>query len=391
MGEQDQKSSIWAARRQINSLHDAGYEAYINGQLAHAAELYKSALAIAEAINDSYTIISSRFWYGIGLYFGGELRQALAVWTPILQDNREAADAADVFNTICYYIEVAKCLPTSLKTIEKADAQAENFLRDTGHSNWRHLLLYLRAELLKLRGMYTEALAAAQESWATWIREYPNNTADTHLESLVDISLRLRRPELARRYLAEWEHHWDNTIPKERIIQISYRQSILARFENRADDAVEWARRAMPIAGLIDHEANRLTAVIVMARAFLCNGEVEHARNLLARLFALRHSEYGHHRYELRLLRGDFHLACARSTAGMLPRDDEFGEDFPPPTLKKPKDAQAATRALRRARRAYDEALKVGQWIDGQLQCSLRQQAIARRFERIEAIERHFA
>jgi tetratricopeptide (TPR) repeat protein len=389
MGKQDTNLPAWAARQQMRALDNAGYEAYRDGQLAQAAELFKSALTIAETLGEPADIVSCRFWYGIGLYYGGQLRQALAAWTPILQSKLDNGHASDVCNTIVFYIEVAQSLPTSLNTIEKANARAESFLRDTGHMEWRHLLLNLRAELLKHRGMYAEALTAAQESWATWLYKYPNNTSDTHFESLVDLSLRLRKLELALRYMAEWEQHSDNSIPKERTFKLYNWQSSLARLEGRASEAVEWARRALPIAGFMDHESNRVMTLIVMARAFLCAGEVAHAREPLSRLLVTRHSEYGHHRYAVRLLRGDYHLACAREMGGMPPRDDEHGTEFPAPASLA--NAQAVARSLERARKAYAAALKIGLWIDEQLRCAVRQQEIAQRLRRIKSIEQQLA
>jgi tetratricopeptide (TPR) repeat protein len=124
MGKQDEKLPVWALREQMRSLDNAGYEAYRDGQLAQAAELFKSALVIAEKLGEPSDIVNGRFWFGIGLYYGGQLRQALAAWTPILQSKLDDGRPGDVFNTIVYYIEVAQSLPTSLKSIEKAHARA---------------------------------------------------------------------------------------------------------------------------------------------------------------------------------------------------------------------------------------------------------------------------
>ena len=368
-----------AAQEQMQSLYDAGWEAYNDTQSLRAAEIFGKALEIAESINDTRKIVSYRFWRGVSLLDAGKLRQALAVLTPTLKDGNTGGDAADFYSTLTKYIQIAQDLPVNLGAIEKAYQQTENFLRDSGNLEWRHQLLFLQATLYKLRGMYPEALAAAQESWTIGEREYPSYTADTHLNSLVQISLLLRDAEQAQMYLWEWEDEHD-TIPKDRERLSCSRRSNLAQLKGRFTEAVDWARRAM----LVDN--SDIETLIVMVRAFLCTGDNHRARDELIRLLAQRHAESGHYRYDIRLLWGDYHLACAREAAGMPAVDDEFGLEFPPPSaIANP----AATRyALARARRGYRAALKLGGWIDEKLQCSLRQTTISERLARVEAIER---
>jgi len=300
------------------------------------------------------------------------------VLTPTLKDGNTEGDAADIYRTLTRYIEIAQDLPVNLGAIEKAYQQTENFLRNSGNLEWRHRLLHLQAQLYKLRGMYPEALAVAQESWAIWQNEYPGYIADAHLNNLVEISLLLRDAEQAQMYLWEWEDEHDE-IPKSRERMSCSRRSNLARLQGRFTEAVDWARRAM----LVDN--SDIETLIVMVRAFLCTGDKHRARDELIRLLAQRHAETGHYRYDIRLLWGDYHLACARQAAGMPAVDDVFGLEFGPPSaIAHP----AATRyALARARRGYRAALKVGGWIDEKLQCSLRQTTISERLARLEAIE----
>ena len=371
---------IQAAQQQMESLEYAGWEAYQDEQKLRAAEIFGKALEIAESINDTRKIVLYRFWHGALLSGAGKLRQALAVLTPTLKEGTTGGDADNIYSTLITYIGIAKSLPVNLGAIEKAYQQTKNFLRDSGNLEWRHQLLLLEATLYKLRGTYPEALAAAQESWAIWPQEYPCYTADTHLNNLVQISLLLRDAEQAQMYLWEWEMDEDDTIPKSREKLSCSRQSDLAQLEGRFTEAVDWARRAM----LVDN--SNIGTLIVMVRAFLCTGDNHRARDELIRLLAQRHAETGHYRYYIRLLWGDYHLACARQAAGMPAVDDVFELEFPPPSaIANP----AATRyALARARRGYRAALKVGRWIDKKLQCSLRQTTISERLARVEAIER---
>ena len=167
-----------------------------------------------------------------------------------------------------------------------------------------------------------------------------------------------------------------DTTPKSRERLSCSRQSDLARLEGRFTEAVDWARRAM----LVDNSASD-----TLVRAFLCTGDNHRVRDELIRLLVQRHAESGHSRYYIRLLWGDYHLACARQAAGMPAVDDEFGLEFAPPSrIANP----TATRyALARARRGYDAALKVGLWIDEKLECTKRQKEISERLVRVEAIE----
>ena len=368
-----------AAQEEMQSLYDAGREAYQDTQLLQAAEIFGKALKIAESINDTRKIVEYRFWRGASLFPAGKLRQALAVLTPTLKDGNTGGDAAEIYNTLTKYMEIARDLPVNLGAIEKAYQQTENFLRDSGNLEWRNQLLLLQAILYKLRGMYPEALAAAQESWAIWQEGYPSYVADAHLNGLVEISLLLRDVEQAQMYLWEWEMDEHETIPKYREEMSCSSRSNLAQLKGRFTEAVDWARRAI----LVDN--SNIETLIVMVRAFLCTEDNHRARDELIRLLAERHAESGHYRYYIRLLWGDYHLACARQAAGMPAVDDVFGLEFPPPSaIANP----AATRyALARARRGYRAALKVGSWIDEKLQCSLRQNEISERLARVEAIE----
>ncbi|WP_293143117.1 MULTISPECIES: hypothetical protein [unclassified Microcoleus] len=366
-----------AAREQMDSLYDAGWEAYKDQQEMRAAEIFGKALEIAESINDTRHIVLYRFWRGASLCSAGKLRQGLAVLTPTLKEGTTGGNPADIYITLILYINIAKSLPVNLGAIEKAYQQTENFLRDSGNLDWRHQLLLLQAQLYQSRGIYPEALAAAQESWAIWQNEYPCYTADAHLNSLVQISLLLGDAEQAQMYLREWEIDKHDDIPKSREGMSCCRQSDLARLEGRFTEAVDWARRAM----LVDDSASG-----ALVQAFLCTGDNRRARDELIRLLVQRHAEKGHDRYHIRLLWGDYHLACARQAAGMPAVDDEFELEFPPPNcIANP----TATRyALARARRGYRAALKVGSWIDEKLQCSRRQKEISDRLARVEAIER---
>lgn len=374
-----------AAREQMQSLAEAGWEAYSDRQLQKAAEIYGKALTIAESIEDGKAIISYRFWQGEATYENQKLRKALAILAPILQSSSSQGDDADVFNTLILYIGIALNLPTRLAGIEKVFTKTEQFCQDSGKLDWKSNILFSRTQILLQHGQCPQALATAQEAWLLWQKGYPGYTADTHLNTLVKCCLTLRNADQAMRYLQEWEADTDNSIPKERALWSSYRQSEVARLQSQFSTAVDWARRAMLVAEQIDGTNESLEAQIVTVRAFLCSGDIGRAPDYLRPLYRQRHSECGHHRYSIRRLWGDYHLARARQAAGMPPADDEYGTNFPPPT----RIANPITthNALARCRRAYSTALNVGRWIDEQLECNWRQVEIAERLARVDAIE----
>jgi tetratricopeptide (TPR) repeat protein len=106
-----------AAQEQMQSLEDAGREAYKDRQLLRAAEIWGKALEIAESINDTRKIVFYRFWRGASLFEAGKLRQALAVLTPTLKDGNTGGDAADIYSTLILYVLIAQDLPVNLGAI----------------------------------------------------------------------------------------------------------------------------------------------------------------------------------------------------------------------------------------------------------------------------------
>ena len=384
MLEQEKNSITEAARQQMNSLGKAAWEAYRDLQNIRAAEIFANALKIAESTHDTRAIVYYRFCQGASLIEAGKLKQALTVLTPTLRDRKIEGEPEDVYRTLTRYIDIAIGLPISLATIEHSFTHTENYLRESGHYDWRHRLLYLRAVLYTARGMYHEALSAAQEGWTLLRNEHPSWTRDTHLDNVVEICLRLRDVELARKYLVEWET-LENDMPKEREAKLCIRNSELARLKVEKHTAVDWARKAMLIAEQVDSEEVRFLAVCTLLRAFLFVGEVQLANNMIGRLIIMRHSERKNYLFTIHLLRGDYYLACIRQIVGMNPADSEYGLEFPLPA--RIADIKATCRMMVRARHAYDAALKVGQWIDEQLQCNWRQGEVSKRYAQIESIE----
>lgn len=174
--------------------------------------------------------------------------------------------------------------------------------------------------------------------------------------------------------------------PRKWEIDFCSYQADLARLEGRSDDAINYARQRLLLANQSDSKISVGTAARQLACCFLRIGDTQRAKDILCSRLQIRHSESGFLRYYTHQLLGDYHLACAREAAGLMPADDEFGFEFPPPAnIVNPK---LTYQKLMHARHRYNTALKIGQWIDEQLQCSVMQEEMAIRYLRVENIER---
>jgi hypothetical protein len=370
------------ARERMEKLVEVAWIAYKNDRFIQATELYKQALAIAEYLNDEQSIIHYRLWTSWSLSNIGKLNAALQEIMPTLQQDNRDGDPADIYNTYTRYLEIAQDLPVSVSDLEKVLRKCEDFLINTGHSHWRHMILLSESELLSLRGQFPGALKKARESWGCYTNQYPCYILDGHLNRLTTTCLDMEDAPATRQYLAEWGRQKENTIPKKREILLGKCQSRLARLEKRKGEAVEWSRQADFTAQQTD---NPLLAVDTLVEAFLAAGDVEYTTPLLARLSVYRFSESMHYQYEFYRLLGDNYLARARKAAGMEPRDETFDHEFPPPRYIK--DVKSTQRETRRARLAYGKALDIGCRIDNLLECSLRQEKNAGRMKRLQDIE----
>jgi hypothetical protein len=375
----------------VLDLYDAAEAAYGNGQHEQSAELYRQALVIAESSDEVPVFLRGmlRRAYADELVALERLREALAALAPMSQkDKQEDCRACCIFGNLTDHIEIAQKLPVSLKTIERAYAQAEDYYPGAGDKSWQSRILHYKGQLHLARGRYAEALTTAQEGWAVWQKECPKMYGTSHLHGLFRISLAARDSVLAHSYLRRWEEY-DRREDKSYKIREMVRcqmESELARLEGRTAEALDWARRAAQGAELIDWGTIRYAVCNASVRAFLLAGEDARARDILARLSRMRRAESAHDRYSFQLLRADYHLARARRAAGLAPADDELATEFPAPgALTNPR---APLFELARARAAYDAALRVGRWIDEQLECHARRQEINARLARVAAIER---
>jgi tetratricopeptide (TPR) repeat protein len=370
----------------VYELWGAGEAAFGEGQHRAAAELYRQASALADASEDVpawYRGVMRRS-YADELTTLERLREALAVLSEMPKTTEGGFRACCVYGSMTDQVEIAVKLPVRLAAIERACEQADAYFRAAGERDWQSRLLYYRAELLYGRGLYGQALAAAQEGAAHATEGCPKLFPSTHMWGLFKIRQALGDHSDAKRYMKRWVEKYDRE-EKRSPVRRAYEYvmlSRLARAEGRVSEAVEWSRAgAQTLAGADWGEARFLLGC-EQVRACLLAGRHALAGTHLARLAHARRSESGHRRYAFALLVGDYHLARARAAAGLPALDDEFGTTGGP-SCEVGKSIESETA---RARRAFGAALKVGAWIDGRLDCSIRAEEVGRRLTRLSQV-----
>jgi tetratricopeptide (TPR) repeat protein len=372
----------------VYELWRAGEAAYGEGQHRAAAELYRQATALADASED------------VPAWYRGVMRRSFADELTNLERLREALSALSEmpktteggFRACCVYgsmtdqVEIAIKLPVRLAAIERAYEQADRYFRSAGERDWQSRLLHYRATLLHERGLYREALAAAQEGVAHASEGCPKLFPSTHVWGLFRVALALGDLAEAKRCMNLWVEKYDRE-EKHGPVRQAYMYvmaSRLARAEGDAGEAVEWSRAGAETLAAADWGEARFLLGCEQVSANLLAGQHALAGTHLARLAHARRSEGGHRRYAFALLLGDYHLARARAAAGLPTLDDEFGTTGEPPREFVSSNGSEAVRA----RRAYGEALKVGAWMDERLDCSVRTEEVGRRLARLSQVTR---
>lgn len=364
------------ARQRLVALSTHAQYLYEAGQDLAGAEAYRRAAELAESISERDWNIRARFFQGAALHCAGRLHEAMAVLAPVvtLQDGLMTDDW--VYMALTRYILIAVDLPVSVTRIDAAIEEAETHYPRVGGCGRRSRILIVRARLALARGRGREALALAQEALERRRREGLAFSYTTYMRTLVEICIELGDLDLARAYLSEWEQVHPQ-YPKSKEIMVAAAHSTLLRQERRYDEALGWARRAADAATQTDDFAARFTALRVYVRALICTSECDRAREPLAELLRLRHCAVGEVRFEVRLLRGDYHLAMARRQLQLPVVDSEFGLEsdttwVAPARLR-------SVRHFRLARQAYRCARQTADSIDALLDCDVRRRKVSTR------------
>ena len=249
---------------------------------------------------------------------------------------------------------------------------------------------FLQGELFLARGLWQTALASFEAGWAK--HDGAGYVKYAYAAGAVALALKLQRPAVARDWL----------------------RALQACNENHADKDCEHARWQLALARLEGAHFTRLAPLLRTvtdhALAMQDNEWLDSARAATARVHlqdgaagdpagryhpsraALRQRPASrqdvHEVYANRLLLLDYRLACVRFAAGIAPVDDEYYAFAQQAAARATGEQVARIRQrLKKARAAAGWALAYAKYLDGLLECDWRQQEVAVRCERLDAIE----
>jgi len=267
-------------------------------------------------------------------------------------------------------------VPRARRQIEASISAAEEFVRQGGHS-WRSRILFARARLLDARGLYEDALAAAKEALEHQQAEANGMATETHKRLVLVLCLRTHRFAEAAQRIATWLGEEGEANETIRALSFTGR-SELARAEGDIEAALQWSERALTVPEAVAFVPLRRLVGETYFRALLCRGNLELAQAALHAHAPRPNAESGVERYNALLLWADYHLAHARSAAGLSVVDLANGRHYPA-AVETDGGLAAAVCALRRAARKYGEALREGRAVDTLLDCDVRQRQISAR------------
>ena len=311
----------------LYSLDIVAGQYYNLSEVIDAAEVYKRALDIAETLNDSDRATRYRRWCGACNYEGGRLLAGLNILAPVvvsvpIQESRKQ----DFYVAMIKYVEIAQEIPLSLKSITAGHANITNFLRDNGLTDWQHMLNRKLSELLKLRGLFDQALGLAQESWHHFKATRgngPSFLAEEYLYNLVDLCLKLHNLDQAEYCIGLWRYE-GTSVPSYKEMTLLIRESQLMRIKNQIYESIELARKAVSITKQANHYWRIGCATKALIRSFLLAENFEMASKELLNMSAFRHCESFHNRYDFHLLRGDLYNSYFRFLGGLPMIDFEY-------------------------------------------------------------------
>jgi hypothetical protein len=359
----------------MDCYHDTRLSETID-HLRHAREL--AAAAGTEALEHE-----SRFWEGAALHGAGRLREALAAWAPaltgevgVLSDSRYMA--------LTRYLLVAIDMPLPVRLIEQALDQTEEILRSSGGDSFRRSrVLLARARLALACGRHDDGFAFAQEAAERCKEEPRRYTYSSYFRTFGHAGLLVNEPDLVEQYLIEWECiEW--AYPHTKRLLLLAARANLARYRGDHDEALTEAERGITQALHSEEVVYATETMVAHVRACLAAGVPDQARRSLAWLLARRRCSIGEVEYEVRLLLGDYHLACLALSARGSAIDPEWGTSRAvPPDRRAP---VSAADHWRLARRSYGGAACVGAGLDVLLCTSHRGRAVEDRLATLEGL-----
>lgn len=379
------------------SLHRAGMRGYSDSRLAQTIEDLGRARQLASAAGRQDMEDLNRFWEGAALHGAGRLHQALAVWAPALSRGPETPLTTSRYMALTRFLLVAIDVPVSVGSIRSALERTEARLRSAsgGLHGRRSRLLLARARLALARGRPEEALPLAQESVTYRRTETGTYTYSTHYRTLVQAALLVGELDLVEECLHDWERVQEG-YRETRTLLMNAARADLARGRGQWVRAIEFAEAGARVAARSEETLYRQVAQRAYVQACLAAGQPERAAETLVAMLRGRHGPMGEHRYEAKLLLGDYHAtvvrladparreaAAARGVTLDGPAEERAdGGGGPARQLLLDLDGArpvSMERHVRRARRAYRLALEEARFLDGLLDCDHRQREVEER------------
>jgi len=359
-------------------------ELYNDRQLQPAIVQYRKARDAALRCSHQKGAQHCSCMIGACLYQLGRFREALTELSPFLDLLVKETAPWLRYNALIQYIEAAQKLPVALVTIDRAYAEAEQLLKTTHNTAWRHELLVHRARLELARGNTDAALSTAMESIA--LKRAPNEGGycgqvwDYHYDGLVDIALASGKPEAAENYVNQWARHEDQ-MPANRHIRRARCLADLRCFQGRYAEAARWAEIAFEAALATDYMEVRTAAFRSFIRVRLAVGDLNAAREGLVKYAQTLRGESAIERYAFYVTLGSYYEARANIIGSSSPGQEQSTKGAQP-TSKAPPKVQFTLVALR----AYRKAQKAADKVDGKLKCNLRIREVTVRISDCESI-----
>lgn len=349
----------------IQFLEYLAYEAYRNADYQNSLDLNARIIKSAEEVNDHETVVRAKFWKCESLKLLGRYKQALTEAMEAVSKKYTAADPRDLFNIYTNIIALGLSLPTSLESIHRSLKQAEQFARQNGRPHWHSKLLLLRSNVLRNRGMYSEALDRVQEAWAKYQAIYPIYAMDTYMKNIARLLINMKRFDDAEKFFTYWDNQ-PNDQPGRRLRRKILREIQLARARGNKEKYVNLARAFSQRHSSL-YDSYHFIQVQIIA------GHFDSIKDLLAKyLYQERKSESLYKQNFLWRLIGDFHHNKARKMLGLQTVDCRYEDEKTVSITEIPeKIHKKALHELKRAEKAYKNANSYANQIDEKLKATV--------------------
>jgi tetratricopeptide (TPR) repeat protein len=368
------RHSTTNSSRSLGHLWAYGIENYHSGRHADCVRLLSEFEVEARGRGGSAKLAEARFWCGTALHAAGRLREAQSVLETAFA-SASARNSRGGFMALTRHLLVSAELPLPLTVFLDELAWVESQTEDSPYRGHRSRILHIQSGLELDRGNLEEARTLAEEGLEAGKSEKATFSRSAHRRNLASILLASGDPGEARRNLNEWaeEARREEDERHTRTVLNAARAN-LARYEGRPEVAVEWALLASLDAYQSEDYVCRISTGMAQVRALLATRQPQRARRPLADTLSMRCSEAGRDRYRVHLLHADFHLAMARSLAGLPILDLETGGCYVAGGCER--GLVAADHHLAKAEQGYQRALVAGCRLDRLLSCNFREQEI---------------